>query len=132
MPGGVQGCERVERPVAAQFRVATAQDQLLGLDEELDLPDPAPAKLQIDPFGRDTLIDLVDVNLALDGVDVSNGRKVQVLAPDIGREFVQERLPRQHVAGTGPSLDVGGALPVLAHAFIILQGRGHRDGKGGR
>ncbi|MNT57193.1 hypothetical protein D3C72_1945460 [compost metagenome] len=55
-----------------------------------------------------------------------------MLAPDIGRERAQEGLAHLPVAGAGPGLDPGGALPVLAAALVIGQSRVERNGDGGR
>jgi hypothetical protein len=47
-----QGLQRVERATAAQVRVAAAEDQLLGLDVELDLADAAAPQLEVGALGR--------------------------------------------------------------------------------
>ena len=64
--------------------MTTPKDQLLCLDVELDLADTAPAELEVRAPGREAIIDLVDVDLALDGMDVGYGREVQVPTPDEG------------------------------------------------
>ena len=132
VPGLGQRGERLQGPAAAKLRIAAAQDQLLGLDVELDLPDAARAQLEIDALGRHPLVDLVRVDLALDGMDVGDGGEVEVLAPDEGLELGEERLGRGHVAGAGARLDEGRPLPVLADILVVLQRRGDRHRRLGR
>ena len=129
MPRLLQGDEGLQRARGAQVRVPPAEDQLLGLDEELDLPDAAPAQLQVRPRRREPVIHLVDVDLALDGMDVGNGGEVQAAPPDEGLQRGQEPLPRQRVPGADPGLDHGGPFPVLSDALVIFQGRGHGHGR---
>ena len=129
MPRLLQGDEGLQRARGAQVRVPPAEDQLLGLDEELDLPDAPPAQLQVRPRRREPVIHLVDVDLALDGMDVGNGGEVQAAPPDEGLQGGQERLPRQRIPGADPGLDHGGPFPVLSDALIIFQRRGHGHGR---
>ncbi len=62
------------------------------------------------------------VDLALHGVDVGNGREVEVAAPDERRKLGDEVFARLDVAGHRARLDEGGALPVLAEAFVVEGG----------
>ena len=59
---------------------------------------------------------------------VGDGGEVEIFAPDEGRELLQELFASEDVARDRPRLDIGGALPVLAHAFVIAQRRFERDG----
>ena len=127
VPGCGQGVEGVEGAKASQPRVTTPEDQLLCLDIELDLADAAPAELEVGTPGRQAIIDLVDVDLALDGVDVGYGREVQVPAPDEGLQLDQESVRSGDVAGAGPGLDEGRPLPVLANALVVVEGGDGRD-----
>jgi hypothetical protein len=97
-PGPFERGERVGGPRAAQARIAAAVDQLLGLGEELDLADAAAAELDVVARQGDLGAALVGVDLALDGVDVLDRPKVQVLAPDEGGELAQEGLARRRCA----------------------------------
>src|SRR5690606_29896525 len=115
-----------------KLREAATGDELLGLNEELDLADAAPAKLDVVALHRDLAMPLVGMDLALDGMDVGNGRIVHIFAPDIGPQLLQEGLPRLDVARQRPGLDHGGALPVLAARLIIGQGRPYGDSQRGR
>ena len=127
-----EGRQGVQGPTAAQLRISAAQDQLLGLDVELDLADAAGAELQVDALGRDPLVDLVGMDLALDRVDVGDGGEVEVPAPDKGRKLAQEGFRRRDVSGAGSGLDEGGAFPVLADTLVVIQRRGDRHGGLGR
>ena len=124
--------QRLGRRPHAQAAVAAAGDQLLGLGEELDLADAAAPELDVvalDPRLADILR---DVDLALHRLDVGDGGEVEMLAPDIGGELGQEGLPCPLVAGAGPRLDPGGALPVLAAALVVGEGGVGGDGDRGR
>ena len=66
------------------------------------------------PATRDAAEAAIGVDLALHGVDVGDGREVEILAPDEGRKLREEALAGLDVAGAGSGLDEGGALPVLA------------------
>ena len=58
---------------------------------------------------------------------VLNGGKIQMLAPDKGAQGGQEFFTRRDVTGAGPGLDIGGAFPCPAHAFVIAFSGGHRQ-----
>ena len=79
----------MRRPRSSGF--AAAGDQLLGLDEELDLADAAAAELDVVAGDGDLLVAAMGVDLALDRVDVGDGREVEILAPDEGRELARGR-----------------------------------------
>ena len=83
---GLQGARR------SQGRVPPAQDQLLGLDVELDLADAAAAELQVRALGGEPIVDLVDMDLPLDRVDVGDGGEVEIAPPDEGLQLRQEAL----------------------------------------
>ena len=121
--------QRVERPPAAQLGDASAGDQLLGLGEELHLADAAASQLDVVSCDRDPAMALVDMDLPLDRVHVGNRRIVEVLAPDEGRDLLEEALAARHIAGAGPRLDQGRAFPVLAEALVIDERGGDRHGE---
>ena len=98
-----------------------AGDQLLRLHEELDLADAAAPELDVVAGDRDRAEALEGMDLPLHGVDVGDGREVEIFAPDEGRELAQERLAGGDVAGHGARLDEGGALPVLAEALVVVE-----------
>ena len=71
--------EHVERPqglFGAQFGMPAAGNELLGLHEEFDLPDAAPAELDIVPLDGNLVVTAIGVDLSLHGVNVSHGREV--------------------------------------------------------
>ena len=109
--------------------IAAAQDQLLGLGEELDLADAAAAELDVVARDLDGAAAAMGVDLALDRMDVVDGREVEMLAPDVGRQVGQEGLADGEVAGDGVRLDHGRALPVLADALVVELGGLHRHGE---
>jgi hypothetical protein len=115
-----QGGQCLQGARAAQIRMAAAQDQLLGLDEELDLANAAAPQLQVRALGGQAVVHLVGVDLAFDRMDVGDGREVEVLAPDERLQLGQERLPAREVAGADPRLDVRRPLPVLADALVVI------------
>ena len=108
---------------AAQLRIAAAGDELLGLHEELDLTDAAAAELDVVAKDRDRAMALHGMDLALQRLHVGDGREIEIFAPDIGLEPVEKFLAQRHVAGHGARLDHRGALPVLAHAFVVNRRR---------
>ncbi len=71
---------------------------------------------------------LVLVDPALHGVDVGDGCEVEASAPDEGADCLEEFCAERQIAGHRARLDHRGALPVQAHAFVVHDGGGHRDG----
>ena len=67
--------EHVERARAAHRRAAAAEDELLGLDEELDLADAAAAELEVVAGHRHLLVAARGVDLPLHRVDVGDRRR---------------------------------------------------------
>src|SRR5262249_25441181 len=124
-----QYSERVERLPSAQLGMTAAGDELLGLHEELDLADAAAAELDVVALDRDLGMPAVGMDLPLHRVDVGDRGKIEILAPDEGRQPPQQRLAGGNVAGARSRLDPGGALPVLPDALVVIErGRGrHRD-----
>ena len=85
--------QRIQRVLGrgrAQARMAPAQDQLLGLGEEFDLADAAAAQLDIVAGDRDLAMPDMGVDLPLDGLDVLDGREIQIAPPDERPERGQE------------------------------------------
>ena len=124
---GLQLAQHVERARAAQLRTPATEDQLLRLHEELDFADAAAAKLHVMTRHRDLRMAAHRMDLALHGVDVGDGRIVEILAPDEGREILEKLRAERLVAGHGPRLDERRALPVLAEHLVIGEGSRQRD-----
>ena len=73
-------------------RMPAAGDQLLGLREELDLADAAAADLDVVALDRDLALAAKGLHLPLHVVDVGQRGEIQMLAPDEGRDFGDQRL----------------------------------------
>src|SRR5229473_2478685 len=69
-PGGREAAQGFAGGRDLQFADPAAPDQLLGLGEELDLPDPAPTGFYIVAFDGDSPTAAMRIDLALDRVDV--------------------------------------------------------------
>ena len=87
--------KRGDGAAAAQFVVAAAGDELLGLHEELDLANAAAAELDIVTFDRDLAVAAIGVDLPLHFVDVGDGRVVEIFSPDERREIAQAVVRRR-------------------------------------
>ncbi len=112
--------------------MTAAGDELLGLGEELDVADTAPPELDVVPFHRDGAVALEGMHAPLHGMDVGDGREVEIFPPDEGSELTQELLARLDIAGNDPRLDQGGPFPVLAEALVIGESRFDRERDLGR
>ena len=128
MAGRLQGLERAERRGIAQRRIAPAQNQLLGLHEELDLADAAAPELDVVAGDRDLAMADMGVDLPLDRMDVLDGREIEIAPPDERRDGSEESRAGRGIAGAGARLDQRRALPVLTHLFVVVLGRFGRDG----
>jgi len=119
---------------AAQLPVPATGDQLLRLDEEFDLADAAAAELHVMAVDGDDAMAAHRMDLALHRMDVVDRREIEILAPDIGRQHLEEALTRLRIARDRARLDEGRALPVLPAAFVIVLGRrqGHGDRRAAR
>ena len=129
---GVKALERVEGARPAHLRTAAAEDELLGLDEELDLADAAAAELDVVSGNDDPLVAAHGVDLALHRMDVGDRSIVEILAPDERREVGKEALAELEVARRRARLDERGALPVLADRLVIGIGAEGRERDRGR
>src|SRR6185436_12753995 len=89
-PGRDQRVERVASRARSQARVPAAVDQLLRLREELDLADTAAPDLDVVPGNGHLGAATMSVDLALDRVDVLDRREVEIAAPDIGPDALEE------------------------------------------
>src|SRR5258707_9578587 len=98
-----------------------AADQLLGLREKLDFADAAAPDLDIMALDRDLALPAKRLHLPLHVMHVGKCREIQMLAPDEGRDFRNQRLAGPRVAGAGPRLDHGGAFPGPPFPLIIVK-----------
>ena len=123
----MKALEHVEGAGPAHLGTAAAEDELLGLDEELDLADAAAPELDVVAGYDDLLVAAYGVDLALHRVDVGDRRIVEILAPDERREVGEEPLAELEIARRRARLDERGALPVLADGFVIGIGAQSRE-----
>ena len=117
--------EAVDRAAHAEVGVAAAGDELAGLGEELDLADAAGGKLEVAPLERVAVEALVLADAEPHVVRFLDRRVVEMLAPDEGGEAVEEAVACGDIPRAGARLDVGGALPGAAEAFVVAFGRFH-------
>ena len=61
---------------------------------------------------------------------VLDGGKIQMPAPDKGRQTGQEAMACGHIARTGAGFDIGGTLPCATLGLVIGAGCGHRQADG--
>src|SRR5205814_1137636 len=87
-----------------QRRIASAENQLLGLDEKLDFADAASPQLHVVAEDFHGAAAAIGIDLAFDRMDVVDGREVQVLAPDVRRQLVEEGSPDGNIPGYGMGL----------------------------
>ena len=118
--GGGERPERIAGRAGAQRVVAAAPDELLRLRVKLDLPNAAPAALDVVPGDVEVLAAGLGVDLPLDRLDVLDRREIEILAPDEGPQPLDHVGADRHVAGGRAHLDHGGAFPVLPVALVVL------------
>src|SRR5437899_13095070 len=109
MTGGSERYQCLASAEQAESRIADAEDQLLGLGEELDLADAAAPQLDVVTQYLDCAAATMGVDLALDRMDVVDGREIEMLAPDVGRELGEEGVADGKGAGDRVGLDHGRA-----------------------
>ena len=91
------GSERVKRrdgAAAAQFVVAAAGDQLLGLREELDLANAAAAELDVVALDRDFAVAAIGMDLPLHLMHIGDGRVIEIFSPDEGGQIARGTVRR--------------------------------------
>ena len=105
------------------------------MGEEFDLADAALAQLHVVPGDardrigcRDESSTLVFVDAALHRMDVGDSGEVEAAPPDERPDRLEETRAEREVTGHRARLDHGGALPVLAHAFVVCDRGGKGDG----
>ena len=125
-PASRERRKRRDRAPVAQYIVAPAGNELLGLHEELDLANAAAADFDVMPLDGDFAVAAVDVNLLLHRVHVGDRGEIEIFSPDEGGQFTDEFGAGVKVAGTGARLDQRGTLPGLAPAFVIVERRVRR------
>ena len=120
--GGGQRPQGFAGSACAQAAVPPAPDQLLGLGEELDLADAAPAELHVVTGDGDFAAAAMSVDLPLDRMDIGDRCEIKVFAPDKRRHSLKKSGPSLSVAGDRPRLDHRRAFPVLAQTLVVSLG----------
>ena len=101
---GMELAQHVERARSTHLRPPAAENELLGLDEELDLTDAAAAELHVMAGNDDAVVPADRMDLALHRMDVGDGCVVEVLAPDKGRSSSRKRRPSSRSPAAGRAL----------------------------
>ena len=105
-----------------RFRQSAAEDQLLGLDEELDLADAAATDFEVVAGDPDPAVAAMRVDLPLDRMDVADRGEVEKAAPQEGAQPAQQAQADRLIARDHARLDQRRPLPVLAVALVIFRG----------
>ncbi len=103
-------------------------DQLEGLDDEFDLPDPSLAELYVRnaaPAGGE-----ISVDPLLDAGDLIEGAHVEGAPVDEGLNQVDEGAAQRDRSGRGPGLDERLPLPRLSPRLVIDPAARKRVGEG--
>ena len=115
-----------------QTAVLAAPDQLVGLGEEFDFADTAPAELEIVSVRLDAAAAVLRIDLSLDVVQFLNGGEVEVLPPYEACDVVEKGPGRGGVRPYRPRLDERGPLPgPSALPVVVPGGRGRYHQRGG-
>ncbi len=119
--GEEQAVERPQHRPLPDARVAqlASVEQLQRRDEELRLPDPSPAELEVVL----ALGARAGVDAGLHGLDLLDDPQVERAAPDEGLELAEQLLAHRQVAGAGARLHQGVALPGPAEGLVVELGR---------
>jgi excinuclease ABC subunit B len=75
------------------------------------------------PGRGQAVVDLADVDLALDRMDVGDGGEVEIAPPDEGLQLLARNASPGAGRRRGAGLDEGRPLPVLADALVVVQRR---------
>ena len=125
--GGGERAQRIAGRARAQRCVAPTPNELLSLRVQLDLANAAAAELDVVAGDLDGAEAGLGVDLPFDRLDVLNGRKIEILAPDEGPQPLHQLGAYGEIARHRARLDHHGALPVLPVALVILLGRQRRE-----
>ncbi len=133
--GAHQQPQRAQRGRDAQVGIAAAPDELQGLRQELDLADAAFAELDVvagdarhrvgASVSAPPLCSSIRRFIAWMSATAAKSRPRRQTK---GRIASRNAAPERQIAGHRARLDHRGALPVLAHAFVVGDGGGQRDG----
>ncbi len=116
----------VERVAASYLGVFAAMEELEELDDELDVADAAPPRLDLDlrRAGRDGAL----LNPALEGLDLGDLGRGKVSAINERGDRLLERPAQRQIAGHGPALEQRLAFPGPPSGHVIVDRRIERAG----
>ena len=120
--------QRLQRAASAKARIASAPNELLRLDEELDLPDAAPAELDIVPLQPVPARAARGVDLLLDRPYVLRRGEIEMAAPYEGLQSLQERFSRLDIACDRARLYHRRPFPVAPGGAVVVFRGADRDG----
>src|SRR5690606_16051942 len=86
----IQAIKGHQRLTRSQVRRTSTRNQLLRLNKKLDFSNAAASKFNIVSFDGDFIVPFVSVHLTLHVVNVSQRRKIEMLAPDKRRQLAQK------------------------------------------
>ena len=125
LPRPHQRVQGRQQPTLTQGRLPPPADQLQGLDQELDLADPARAALDV--VGQLAPRDL-GADRGLHRAQAIKRAEVEVAPVDEGTQHPEERLAGGQVPGDRTRLLPGVALPVAAFLLEVQLHRRQRPG----
>jgi len=118
-PEGGQRLQGFTGGTCAQYRFTSSPDQLVNLRIKFNFADATEAEFDVMPFDLQGFI-LAAIHLPLNRVNIIDRSKIEVTSPHEGSNAFEETLSRFQVASDGAGFDHGGALPILANAFVII------------
>ena len=111
--------QRRARVAAAQFRVATAVDQLVGLSEKFDLANSPPTALQVEPRAKLCLARVGFANSHAQLSDVIDCPEIDAAPPHERPYARQETLAPGNIARCGTRPDEGSTFPRQCGALVM-------------
>ncbi len=120
-PGGGQSIEAGPRAAQPQRGIASAVDQLMGLGEEFDLPNPPAPLLEVEAGAWALGAGVVGADSLGQPSDLGDRPEIEAAPPDERADRGKEALACRHIAGAGPRPDEGSAFPRQCRAFVMGQ-----------
>ena len=109
-----QPLQRVHGHRRLQARMPPAPEQLLGVDEEFDIPDAAAPELEVETSGLlerglvptlTSQIGVLGADAGLEVGDLLDHREIEVPPPEVGMQVGEQRLTRRPVTRDHACLD---------------------------
>ena len=102
-------------------------NQLVDLHEELDLPDSAPAALQVEAGAEGLAARIMIPDQVAHRLDFADRAEIKAAAPHEGVDCVEEIATDRCITGAGAGADEGRALPGQGGGFVMADRRVHRQ-----